>query len=208
MSECTNLEMRDLLPDLARGALTGPSLVAVEQHLASCASCRAELALVRSAQGVLGAIPSVDASRIAAAVVRSGAVRRNATAAVAQSRRRRAWSAAASSRRVWLAAASVVAIAGAAVLATSIARNPGSPDLPPVVIEFEGPNAPAPNTPEPGEPVRSVTRPPAREELVMGGGVSDLADADLESLLRALDGLDAQLDVEPATLLPVLEGDV
>ena len=208
MSECTNLEMRDLLPDLARGALTGPSLVAVEQHVASCASCRAELALVRSAQAVLGATPSVDASRIVAAVVRSGAIRRNATTAVAQSRRRRGWSMSTSPRRVWLAAASVVAVAGAAVLATSVARKPGSPDLPPVVIQFEEPNAPVPNAAEATEPVRSPTRPPARAELVMGGGVSDLADADLESLLKALDGLDAQLDVEPAPLLPVLEGEV
>jgi hypothetical protein len=38
--------------------------------------------------------------------------------------------------------------------------------------------------------------------------VSDLAEADLESLLRALDDLDAQLDVEPAPLLPLLEGEV
>jgi hypothetical protein len=42
----------------------------------------------------------------------------------------------------------------------------------------------------------------------MGGGVSDLADADLESLLQALDDVDTQLDVEPAVLLPVMEGDV
>jgi hypothetical protein len=42
----------------------------------------------------------------------------------------------------------------------------------------------------------------------VGGGLSDLADADLESLLRALDGLDAQLDVEPAPLLPLVEGEV
>jgi anti-sigma factor RsiW len=208
MSDCTNLEMRDLLPDLARGALTGPSLVAVEQHIASCASCRAELALVRSAQAVLAATPSVDASRIAAAVVRSGAIRRNATMAVVQSRHRRAWSVSPSSRRVWLAAASVVAVAGAAVLATNVARKPASPDTAPVVVQIEEPNAPAPNAPDAAEPVRSTTRPPAREELVMDGGVSDLADADLESLLKALDGLDAQLDVEPAPLLPVLEGDV
>jgi putative zinc finger protein len=208
MSDCTNLEMRDLLPDLARGALTGPSLVAVEQHVASCASCRAELALVRSAQVVLGATPSVDASRIVAAVVRSGAIRRNATTAVAQSRRRRAWSMSTSSRQVWLAAASVVAVAAAAALATSVARKPGSPDLAPVAVQVEEPTAPRTIMRDPAESGRSPTRPPARAELVMGGGVSDLADADLESLLRALDGLDAQIDVEPAPLLPVLEGDV
>jgi anti-sigma factor RsiW len=207
MSDCTNLEMRDLLPELARGALTGPSLVAVEQHLASCASCRAELALVRNAQAVLSATPSIDASRIAAAVVRSSSIRRNATTTVAETRRRRAWSLWTPSRRVWLAAASIVAVAGATVLATNIAREPDLADLPPVVIHTEEPAAPAPIAPERTAPVRGVTLPPARDELVLGGGVSDLADADLESLLRALDGLDAQLDLEPAPLLPRLEGD-
>jgi anti-sigma factor RsiW len=197
MSDCTNLEMRDLLPDLARGALTGPSLVAVERHLATCGACRAELALVRNAQAVLGATPPVDASRIAAAVFRSAARRRHRT-----------WGISTPPRRVWLAAASVVAIVGAALLARNLAREPGSPVVSPVVVQVEEPVAPTAGTPAPSEPVRSTPQPPVRPELVVGGGISDLADADLESLLRVLDGLDAQLDVEPARLLPLLEGEV
>jgi anti-sigma factor RsiW len=208
MSDCTNLEVRDLLPDLARGALTGSSLVAVEQHVAGCASCRAELALVRNARAVLGATPAVDTSRIAAAVARSTGIRREATKAVGRTRRRRAWSLTAPSRRVWLAAASIVAVAGAAVLAMSVARGPGAPDVAPVVARVETPSVPAPVTRDRGEPVRSATPATSRAEIVMGGTVSDLADADLESLLRELDGLDAQLDVEPAAVLPLLEGDV
>jgi anti-sigma factor RsiW len=208
MSDCTNLEMRDLLPDFARGALSGRSLVAVEQHLATCASCRAELALVRNAQVVLGATPRVDTSRIAAAVVRAGRIRRDATTAVAQARRRRAWSILASPRRVWLAAASVVAIVGAALLVTSVALDSGAPDLPPAVAQVEESIAPAPIATAPTQRVRSTTRQVPGAELVVGGGLSDLADADLESLLRMLDGLDAQLDVEPAILLPLLEGEV
>jgi anti-sigma factor RsiW len=188
MSECTNLEMRDLLPDFARGALAGPARVAVEEHLASCAACRDELALVRSARAVLSATPPVEASRIAAAVIQSRVARRHTT------------------RRVWLAAASVVAILGAALLATTVARGPVAPYLPPVVVE--GPTRVAPAPRGPTEPVRSTTRPVAGPELVVGGGLSDLADADLESLLRIVDGLDAQLDVEPAALLPLLEGEV
>src|SRR5687767_5797417 len=208
MSDCTNLEMRDLLPDLARGALTGPSLLAVEQHLATCASCRAELALVRNAQVVLAATPRLDTSRIAAAVVGAGRIRRDATTAVAQARRRRAWTISVSPRRVWLAAASVVAIVGAALLVTSVALDPGAPDLAPAVAQVEEAIAPAAVATTPTERVRSATRQPSRAELVVGGGLSDLADADLESLLRMLDGLDAQLDVEPAILLPLLEGEV
>ena len=189
MNDCTNLDIRDLLPDLARGALTGSSLAAVQQHVATCASCRAELALVRNAQAVLGVAPPVDAARVAAAVVRSRAVRRIP------------------SQRLWLAAASVAAIAGAAAMATSLVRRPGAPELAPPIAHVEEPIVETPIRPPP-EPARLPTRQGARAELVVGGGLSDLADADLESLLRALDGLDAQLDVEPAPLLPLVEGEV
>jgi anti-sigma factor RsiW len=206
MSDCTNLEMRDLLPDLARGALSGPSRVALEAHLATCATCRAELELVRTAHGVLSAAPSVDTAGIVAAIARSSALRRDATMAVAQTRRRRASAVATPARRAWLAAASVVAIVGAAVLASDRERTPGSFDLPPVVVHIDDPS---PAAPVGSAQMPSTTGQPAsRVELVMGGGVSDLADADLESLLEVLDDVDTELDVEPAVLLPVLEGDV
>jgi anti-sigma factor RsiW len=187
MTECTNLEMRDLLPDYARGALTGPPVMAVEQHLASCASCRAELAVVRSALAALGNAPRVDTARIVAAVGQSRRTRHRVT------------------RRVWLAAASIVAIAGAAVLARSVARDPGSAGLPPVVIAVSDSPAATPVTPTPSEPVRAAPHP---TEIVVGGGVADLADADLESLLGMLDDLDAQIDVEPSALPVLLEGEV
>ena len=205
MSECTNLEMRDLLPDFARGAITGASSVAVEVHLATCADCRAELCVLRDAQAVLGRAPAIDAPRIAAGIARSTAVRREATMSVAQARRRRAWSVTAPSRRAWLAAASIAAVVGAAVLARSSTRNPTAVDPAPIAVQTEQPSTTAVVV---REPSRLVTPRPAQAELVMGGGVSDLADADLESLLRALDDVDTQFDVEPAVLLPVLEGDV
>ena len=196
MSDCTNLDMRDLIPDFARGALTGPSLAALERHLATCASCRAELALVQNAQRVLSVGPAVNASRIAAAVVRARQSPRVASVSF-------------STRRVWLAAASIIAVAGAAALALSGARRPDPRDVPPVVAGIERPPAPAPNAPESAAaPVRSTPQAPVRAEIVIADGVSDLADAELESLLRALDRLDGQLDVEPTTSPPLLEGEV
>lgn len=206
MSDCTNLEMRDLLPDLARGALSGSSLVAIEAHVATCSACRDELALLRKTLGVLSAAPSVDTERIVAAVARSTAGRRDAAAAVAQTRRRRASTFATPGRRVWLAAASVVAIVSVAVLTSNGDRTPGTSDLPPVVVHITEPTSPAPVGS--GQTPSTTGQPASRAELVMGGGVSDLADADLESLLDVLDDVDTELDVEPAVVLPVLEGDV
>jgi len=206
MNECTNLEMRDALPDLARGTLSGSDLVRAETHLATCAACRAELALVRNAQAVLSAAPPVDTARIAAAVVRSSSIRREATAAVAQSRQRRASRLGLPSKRAWLAAASIAAVIGLSVIASNVTRDPTAAKISPVVAQTEQPVAPTPVTVEPTRPV--PPRPTGRVELVMGGGVSDLADAELESLLQVIDNVDTELDVEPAVLLPVLEGDV
>jgi hypothetical protein len=205
MSECTNLEMRDLLPDYARGLLTGATAVLIEDHLMTCAECRAELRLVRSASAVLGAAPRVDTVRIVDAVARSQAIRRSATASVAEARRRRAWSVGAPSRRVWLAAASIAAIVTAAVIATPD-RPTSGPEPAPTVAQSTAPVQPAPESSPAVSPGSRRSAP--RIELVMGGGVSDLADADLESLLQALDDVDTELDVEPAVLLPVMEGDV
>lgn len=206
MSECANLDMRDRLPDFVRGALSAASSVELEDHLATCAECRAELRLLRDARAVLRASPSADAPRIVAAIGRSSAIRRDATAAVGEARRRRTWSVATPSRRLWLAAASIVAVVGAALLASGRMRSPGVPDVAPVVVEGAQPRTP---TIVGAEPIEPVTPPSAMHaELVMGGGVSDLADADLESLLQALDDVDTQMDVEPAVVMPVLEGDV
>ena len=190
MTDCTNLEMRDLLPDYARGAMTGPSVTAVEQHLASCASCRAELAVIRSARAALSDATRVDAARIIAAVGRSRRARQRVT------------------RRVWLAAASIVAIVGAGAVARTVATDPGSATAPPVVIAHDDSTPSATVVSTPNAPARPPARQEGRAELVVGGGVADLADADLEVLLGMLDGLDAQIDVEPTALPVLLEGEV
>ena len=68
MSECTNGEMRDLLPELVNGRLDAETRQRVEAHVASCEECAAELALLRSLRPVLMRGPRIDARRIAAAV--------------------------------------------------------------------------------------------------------------------------------------------
>jgi hypothetical protein len=114
---------------------------------------------------------------------------------------------------MWLAAASLIAVAGASALAVVATRDEARQRPAPEVASNEPPIV-APTTPDdrtegsrPESP-RVDPRPATGTELVMGGGVSDLADADLESLLGVLDGLDTQIDVEPSVLLPLLEGDV
>lgn len=208
MSECRNLEVRDLLPALARGELRGAERAAVEEHLATCAECRAELELVRDLASALRNVPPVDTARIAQTVVRAARDQRDAPISLDAIRRRRA-----APSRMWLAAASLIAVAGAGALAVVATRDDVRQGPTPELARNDAPVV-SPTTPEEptqpprSEPPRVEPRPATGTELVMGGGVSDLADADLESLLGVLEGLDAEIDVEPAVLVPLLEGDV
>lgn len=68
MSECTNGELRDLLPELVNGRLDAAMRDAVETHVASCTECADELALLRSLRPALMREPAIDTPRIAAAV--------------------------------------------------------------------------------------------------------------------------------------------
>ena len=69
MNDCPNAEIRDLLCDVVHGTLADGERRRVEAHVAACADCAAELALLRRARTVLGrATPSVDTGRIVAAI--------------------------------------------------------------------------------------------------------------------------------------------
>ena len=69
MNDCPNAEIRDLLCDVVHGTLTGSDERRVAEHVATCADCRAELALLHRARTVLSrATPAVSAERIAAAI--------------------------------------------------------------------------------------------------------------------------------------------
>jgi hypothetical protein len=80
MTDCPNAEIRDRLPDLVHDSLTGDDRRRVDQHVAECADCSAELALLRRTRAALARhAPRVDTTRIAASVPawRAAAPRRN-----------------------------------------------------------------------------------------------------------------------------------
>lgn len=67
MGECSNTAVRDALPDLLHGRLSGERLAEVQAHVDACASCRAELQLLalvrRTARG-----PRIDVARTVSAL--------------------------------------------------------------------------------------------------------------------------------------------
>src|SRR5688500_8737195 len=71
MNDCPNAEMRDLLCDVVHRTLADADCRRVEEHIATCAECTAELALLHRAREVLTRqAPAIDAARIAAAIPR------------------------------------------------------------------------------------------------------------------------------------------
>lgn len=73
MIECTNVDMQDQLPDLLAGRLPVAQREAVEGHMALCATCRAEFALLETVRLVRPAPPSLDIAKIVAALPTPGA---------------------------------------------------------------------------------------------------------------------------------------
>lgn len=73
MIECTNVDMQDQLPDLLAGMLSVEQREVVEAHIALCATCRAEFALLETVRRVRPAPPALDIAAIVAALPTPGA---------------------------------------------------------------------------------------------------------------------------------------
>ena len=68
MTDCTNVLMRERLPDLLHERLDAAARAEVQAHLAACAECAAELTLLREARRAMQRVPVVDVARIVAAL--------------------------------------------------------------------------------------------------------------------------------------------
>jgi hypothetical protein len=205
MSECTNGEMRDLLPELVNGRLGAELQLAVEAHVAECAECAAELTLLRSLRPALMREPVVDTQRIAAAVrAQMAAAPRHGPA-----RRGTPW-------RLAIAAAALVAVS--AVGYAVVTRGRAAPEIVAVhapdsstggdstrtaaAAPIPAPVATAPGSAPAPTPQRVAVAPAEARSPVASGGVldnlSDLSDDDVRALSASLDGMSAVPGVAPA----------
>ena len=213
MSECTNGEMRDLLPELVNGRLDAMTQLAVEAHVAECEECAAELELLRALRPALLRGPVVDAAKIAATVRAQVPAHRGAN--------RRAMS-----RRLALAAAALLAVSAigyaiavrgravtpeVAVVHTPRGDSRDSADT--AVVAAPTPEhpttAPAPRTAVPTAPEQQlvVVAPPTVSSTIatttvasvgMLGNLSDLSDDDVRALTASLDGISSVPDADPS----------
>lgn len=217
MADCSNVEIRELLPERAGVALSAADVARVDAHLASCELCTAELALINAARRSLRVTPSIDIARISAGVVAATAApsrpqlvsagREGARARPAPRLRWIGWKAAAA---ITIAAAGIGSFAVWQSTDDAAAPNGGT------VAAAQAP-LPAAATPSPQPPTTAPvlvasTAPPSRPpELGVGGGLGDLSSGDLQALLGDLGGsgsvaADASFE-DPEVIVPEV-GDV
>jgi anti-sigma factor RsiW len=219
MADCPlAAEIRDALPDLVNDQLDPLARARVEQHIAECAECAAELKLLRSLRATIFATPRVDAARVAAAVhaATAGARESKVTPITARSERRKVASPVARAARrqlpyEWRAAAGIAAVAvGIAGYALSRGSTPASPpamETAPVAAAPARAVAPSIASSKAAADLAGGAGASTPGSIILGDGVSDLSESDMQTLLQAVDDLEAMPDLEPQEP-PLLAGSV
>ena len=205
MSDCANVEMRELLPELVAGTLDAATRARVGEHLIDCADCASELETLRLVRAAFASAPAVDVSRIVGALPKPVVAARGARGPEPVKR----W-------MDWRVAAALTMITvGGLSLAVSQRMRPGEEAPPgdsiavsiPAIAPAKSAAADSPRVvgaaPRDTHPSPATNRPPstAKAQLSFGGGTDDLDDASLKELLGALD------EIDRAPLAPSAEPD-
>lgn len=187
MTDCPLVEVREMLPDYIHESLGDSERARVDAHLAVCRVCTEELGVLRSAHQVMSrlAVPFINTAAIVAALPRPRALR-----PVGPVRRR-------SSTLIRLAAAiSFISLGGISVgVARSYFRGTAS------IIDRSaasiGGAATSAAVPVAGSVGSAGVTPSITHVLSVYPSISELGDAELESLLGELDRLEAVPMSEP-----------
>lgn len=202
MTDCPTIEMRELLPDYLHDALTAPMRQRVEEHLATCAICAEELAVLRTARAVLSTIRArpIDTAAIVRALPRPGAPRLTLSSPSRETQPPAPHSRVVPRRSPTVfriaAAISFISLGGISVAVARSYLGSGPISVSDsAVARVDAPVRPAlalADSP-------TVATPASSRGLTLHASLSDLDDAALESLLGALDDLEAAPLAEPET---------
>lgn len=201
MNDCADGQLRDLLPDYVHHTLRAAERATVAAHLERCADCRAEVTLITAASRAFAG-PDVDVAAIIKAL--PGAPR----PVIRRTFVGRAQRIAAAIGVIAIGAFSVIALRGKFGAKTHpVATSGHTTSGAATELASARPARPAPAAVEsPAHAVRPAA--PAvesRPAMSFGGGLSDLSDDQLDTLLGELDDLDALPSAEPEThLTPIL----
>ena len=206
MTDCSNGDIRDLLPDLLHGRLDASERARVEHHVSSCDACRAELALLSELRSTMRRVPAIDTAKISASIP-----------AYRPPVRQTRWSglrAAAAIAAIAIGGTSIALVGrelqpasrpGDVAVAPEPVRRANAPESRSIGREATVPApipAPAPRLPSrEAVPATSAAEPVSL--AMTGGAIGELSDRELSTLLDEIDTLDAlpSEDVESAGAL-------
>jgi anti-sigma factor RsiW len=189
MNECTENEIREMLPDLLHRTLAADTRARVEAHVASCEQCREELEVLRTVKSAAVFAPVINVEDVVRQIPPYQkivpAVERPATTRVVS----------------WLVAASMAIVViggGSLVLARRDVTNGQNAiviTVPPVTIPAQ-PSQPT-STPRSGSQSETTVAAvaPQAHALALAADVGGLSDGNLEQLMTEM----AQFDALPAT---------
>jgi anti-sigma factor RsiW len=193
MTDCTNGEIRDLLPALLHGRLAAAEQRRVQAHVDGCEECRSELALLGALRSSMHHVPSVDTARVAAAIPAYRAPMRRSWGS---------WRAAAAAAVLLAAGGTSVALVQRGVGARVTTDSASTPS---VIATADRSAASAPTSAAPsGTTARGAAtsaRGATRELALAGASIGELDDRQLGALLKDIEKFDAvpSADVDNAT---------
>jgi predicted anti-sigma-YlaC factor YlaD len=201
MNDCTDNDIREMLPDLLHGALGARAMERAEAHLASCEECRAELQVLRAVKNAAVFAPTIDVDQ----VVRRIPPYSKIVPAVEVPARSRLVS--------WLVAATV-AIAFVGVGSTLVTRQGATTGPTSVATTLPSATIPTQSTPvvsktpaSGASPAVAVgTQPLHTHALAVAADVDGLSDGNLVQLMSDMNRFDALPATESDPVIAVDSG--
>jgi anti-sigma factor RsiW len=196
MRDCPNVEIRESLPDFARGALPEPARAAVVAHLEGCEACRGEVAVLRVVRGAY-ATPTVDVRRIVAALPPARVVPAAQPAGVVSLDAHRAARRPRAAFGGWRRAAAIVGVLLGGGVAYGVLRDEAPRSVavaPPAATPGGSSTAPA----EVAVAMPPAPRATAPATISLGGVAGELTTEEMELVLASLEEFDGVMAQEPA----------
>jgi len=196
MSKCADRDIQEMLPDLLHRALRSGARERVELHVATCESCREDLAVLRAVKGAAVFAPAIDVGRIVQRIppytpIVPG-VRAPARGRISQ----------------WLVAATVaIALVGGGSLVLNRQSEPLSPVAATANGGGVGSTGSSAASTEDAEPVVASSQPAPVQTFALAADVASLTDGDLVQLMSDMDDFDALPAAEPDPVISVDTGD-
>lgn len=217
MTDCSNAEIRDLLPDYVHDQLSVTDLARVEQHLVSCADCAEELELLQTVFAMRPSVKAPNFADIVASLPKPGQhtaftiAASNNAAASADSNVRDIASARSVARKTpsfrnWRAAAAIAVITlGGLSVAVSRQGLLGTAGTTPLSDTTGLGVAMLQHTSAPVSGAMDSAKLTADSKVSLSvGDLSDYSDDELQAIMAGLDKWDGSASTDPLPGVPIL----